>query len=40
MKNTKNPILKLLDYDIDKIICYNGGIYKVDVALNKILNSY
>ncbi len=42
MQNTKNSILKLLDYDIDKIICYHGGIYKGDIgiSLNKILNSY
>ena len=38
MKEAKNSIKKLLNYDIDKIICYHGGIYNSDIknSLDKI----
>lgn len=38
MKEAKNSIKKLLNYDIDKIICYHGGIYNLDIknSLDKI----
>ena len=31
MKEAKKSIDKLLNYDIERIICYHGGIYKKDV---------
>lgn len=38
MKEAKNSIKKLLNYDIDRVICYHGGIYTRDIteALKKI----
>ena len=38
-EQAKQSVRKLLDYDIEEIICYHGGIYKGDIraALNKIL---
>ncbi len=38
-EQAKQSIRKLLDYDIEEIICYHGGIYKGDIkaTLNKIL---
>ncbi|WP_432409093.1 MBL fold metallo-hydrolase [Wukongibacter sp. M2B1] len=29
--NAKNSISKLLDYEIDRIVCYHGGIYTKDI---------
>lgn len=39
MEQAKKSVKKLLDYDIEKIICYHGGIYEGDIkeALKKIL---
>lgn len=31
MKEARNSIDKLLRYDIDKVICYHGGIYQEDI---------
>lgn len=31
MREAKKSINKLLNYDIDKIICYHGGIYQSDI---------
>ncbi len=31
MEKAKKSINKLLNYDIDKIICYHGGVYKSDI---------
>jgi glyoxylase-like metal-dependent hydrolase (beta-lactamase superfamily II) len=38
MELARQSVKKLLDYDIDKIICYHGGVYEGDIkeALNKI----
>ncbi|MCH1966219.1 MBL fold metallo-hydrolase [Paraclostridium sordellii] len=38
MREAKKSINKLLNYDIDKIICYHGGIYQSDIknSLEKI----
>jgi len=38
MEQAKQSVKKLLDYDIDKIICYHGGVYvgNVKEALKKI----
>ena len=35
MEIAKKSVRKLLNYDIDKVICYHGGIYKgkIDVDL-------
>lgn len=37
----KNSVKKLLEYDIDTLICYHGGIYKGDIkkSLEFILNT-
>ena len=39
MDKTKESIKKLLNYDIDKIICYHGGIYYGDIkeSLKKLI---
>jgi glyoxylase-like metal-dependent hydrolase (beta-lactamase superfamily II) len=41
MEQARQSVKKLLDYDMDKIICYHGGLYEGDIkeALNKILMS-
>lgn len=31
MKEAKKTINKLLNYEIDRIICYHGGIYQSDI---------
>lgn len=31
MKEAKKSVKKLLNYDIDRVICYHGGIYNTDV---------
>lgn len=31
MEEAKKSINKLLNYDIDKIICYHGGVYQTDI---------
>lgn len=31
MGEAKKSINKLLNYDIDKIICYHGGVYQTDI---------
>ncbi|MBP1870235.1 glyoxylase-like metal-dependent hydrolase (beta-lactamase superfamily II) [Clostridium tertium] len=31
MEKAKNSIRKLLDYDIEKIICYHGGVYTKNI---------
>jgi len=38
-EQAKQSIRKLIDYDIEEIICYHGGIYKgnIKAALNRIL---
>ncbi|MDW5550258.1 MBL fold metallo-hydrolase [Methanosarcina sp.] len=38
MEQAKKSIKKLLDYDIDKIVCYHGGVYKDNIkeTLTKI----
>ena len=38
MEQARQSVKKLLDYDIDKIICYHGGVYEGNVkeALKKI----
>jgi len=38
MEQAKKSIKKLLDYDIDKIVCYHGGVYKdnINETLKKI----
>ncbi|MDF2686893.1 MAG: metal dependent hydrolase, partial [Clostridia bacterium] len=40
MPSAKQSVRQLLDYDINKIICYHGGIYeyKIKEALNKIIS--
>jgi glyoxylase-like metal-dependent hydrolase (beta-lactamase superfamily II) len=40
-EQARESVKKLLDYDIDKIICYHGGVYEGDIkeALKKILMS-
>jgi glyoxylase-like metal-dependent hydrolase (beta-lactamase superfamily II) len=40
-EQAKKSVKKLLDYDIEKIICYHGGVYEGDIkeALNRILTS-
>ncbi|MDF2988476.1 MAG: metallo-beta-lactamase family protein [Eubacterium sp.] len=41
MSGAKNSIKKLLDYDIEKIICYHGGEYTGDIkaSLHKLSNT-
>jgi len=41
MDEAKKSITKLLDYEIDSIICYHGGVYDKDIrnSLRKILSS-
>lgn len=41
MDMAKNSIKELLNYDIDQIICYHGGIYTKDIkeSLELILNT-
>jgi glyoxylase-like metal-dependent hydrolase (beta-lactamase superfamily II) len=41
MEQARQSVKKLLDYDINKIICYHGGIFEGDIkeALKKILMS-
>jgi glyoxylase-like metal-dependent hydrolase (beta-lactamase superfamily II) len=41
MEQARKSIKKLLDYDIDRIICYHGGVYEGDIKenLKKILMS-
>jgi glyoxylase-like metal-dependent hydrolase (beta-lactamase superfamily II) len=34
MEQAKKSIKKLLDYDIDKIVCYHGGVYKDNIKEN------
>lgn len=38
-EQAKQSVRKLLDYDIEKIICYHGGVYEGDIkkALKKLL---
>jgi glyoxylase-like metal-dependent hydrolase (beta-lactamase superfamily II) len=38
MEQARQSVKKLLDYDIEKIICYHGGVYESDIkeALRKI----
>jgi Zn-dependent hydrolases, including glyoxylases len=38
MEQAKKSVKKLLDYDIDKIVCYHGGVYEGDIkeTLKKI----
>jgi len=38
MEKAKKSVKKLLDYDIDKIVCYHGGVYEGDIkeTLKKI----
>ena len=38
MEQARQSVKKLLDYDIEKIICYHGGVYESDIkeALKKI----
>ena len=38
MEQAKKSVKKLLDYDIEKIICYHGGVYEGNIkeALRKI----
>lgn len=31
MDQARQSVKKLLDYDIEKIICYHGGVYKGDI---------
>ena len=40
MAEAKKSIIKLMDYEIDEIICYHGGIYRSDIkkSLSKIIN--
>lgn len=40
MKTAKQSIRRLLDYDIEKIICYHGGVYddKIKQSLRSILS--
>lgn len=42
MQDAQNSIKNLLRYDIEKIICYHGGIYDTDVrkSLNKIIENF
>lgn len=39
MKQAIDSLKKLLDYDIESVICYHGGLYKGDIepALNELL---
>lgn len=41
MEQARQSIKKLLDFDIDRIICYHGGVYEGDIkeALKKIARS-
>lgn len=41
MNEAKKSITKLLDYEIDRIICYHGGVYDKDIknSLRKIVSS-
>jgi glyoxylase-like metal-dependent hydrolase (beta-lactamase superfamily II) len=41
MEQARRSVKKLLDYDIEKIICYHGGVYEGDIkeALKAILMS-
>lgn len=41
MEEARESVKKLIDYDIEKIICYHGGVYEGDIkeALRKILMS-
>ena len=41
MEQARQSVKKLLDYDIEKIICYHGGVYEGDIkeALKRILMS-
>ena len=40
-EQARQSVKKLLDFDIDKIICYHGGVYEGDIkeALKKIAMS-
>lgn len=42
MQDAQNSIRKLLNYDIEKIICYHGGLYNSDVkrSLKEIVLSF
>ncbi|MDF9867036.1 glyoxylase-like metal-dependent hydrolase (beta-lactamase superfamily II) [Bacilli bacterium PM5-3] len=39
LEKAKQSLIKLLDYDIEKVICYHGGIFENDFvnAINKLL---
>jgi hypothetical protein len=41
MEQARQSVKKLLDYDINRIICYHGGMFEDDIkeALKKILMS-
>lgn len=41
MEQAKKSVKKLLDYDVEKILCYHGGVYEGDIkeALRKISTS-
>lgn len=42
VQDAHDSIRKLLYYDIEKIICYHGGLYKSDIqnSLQRIINSF
>lgn len=41
VQDTQDSVRKLLDYDIEKIICYHGGLYSADVknSIKKLVAS-
>jgi glyoxylase-like metal-dependent hydrolase (beta-lactamase superfamily II) len=41
MEQAKQSVKKLLDYDINKVLCYHGGVYEGNIkeALKRILMS-
>ena len=41
MVAAKKSIIKLMNYEIDRIICYHGGVYKNDIkkSLSSIISS-